>query len=98
MCTPAAIDSTELRCWPVELTVKGGEFKGSWHNQMSGRQVYAKGTIGADGRVETSVDTYNAKGRPMSATLKGVWSDDTITVSGTWLNTLPARGSWTRAK
>jgi hypothetical protein len=34
----------------------------------------------------------------MSATLKGVWNDDTITVSGTWLNTLPARGSWTRAK
>ena len=98
MCTQAAIESTELRCWPVELTVKGGELKGSWHNQMSGRQVYAKGTIGADGRVETAVDTYNAKGRPMSATLKGAWSDDTISVSGTWLNTLPARGSWTRAK
>ncbi len=98
MCTQAAIDSTELRCWPVELTVKSGELKGSWLNQMSGRQVYAKGTIGADGHVESSVDTYNAKGRPMSATLKGAWSDETIAVSGAWLNTLPARGSWTRAK
>jgi class 3 adenylate cyclase len=98
MCTQVAIGSTELRCWPVELTVKSGEFKGSWLNQISGRQVYAKGTIAADGRVETSVDTYNAKGRPMSATLKGAWSDDTIAVSGAWLNTLPARGSWTRAK
>ena len=98
MCTQAAIGSTELRCWAVELTVKSGELKGNWLNQMSGRQVYAKGMIGADGHVESSVDTYNAKGRPMSATLKGAWSDDTITVSGTWLNTLPARGSWTRAK
>ena len=98
MCTQVAIGSTELRCWPVELTVKSGEFKGSWLNQMSGRQVYAKGTIRPDGSVESSVDTYNAKGRPMSATLKGAWSDDTITVSGAWLNTLPARGSWTRAK
>jgi hypothetical protein len=34
----------------------------------------------------------------MSATLKGAWSDDTIMVSGAWLNALPARGSWTRAK
>jgi class 3 adenylate cyclase len=98
ICTQAAIDSTELRCWPVELTVKSGELKGSWLNQMSGRQVYAKGKIATDGRVETSVDTYNAKGRPMSATLKGAWSDDTIMVSGAWLNALPARGSWTRAK
>jgi class 3 adenylate cyclase len=98
MCTPVTIGSTELRCWPVELNVKSGELKGSWLNQMSGRQVYAKGTIGADGHVESAVDTYNAKGRPMSATLKGAWSDDTITLSGTWLNTLPARGSWTRAK
>jgi len=30
------------------------------------RQVYAKGKIATDGRVETSVDTYNAKGRPMN--------------------------------
>ena len=59
---------------------------------------FGRVVTGADGRVETSVDTYNAKGRPISATLKGTWSDDTITVSGTWLNTLPARGSWTRAK
>ena len=98
MCTQAAFDSTELRCWPVELTVKSGALKGSWVNQFSGRQVYAKGTIAADGRVETSVDTYNAKGRPMSATLKGTWNNETITVNGTWLNTLPARGAWTRAQ
>ncbi len=98
MCTQKALDTTDLRCWPVELTVKSGTFSGSWFSQNSGKQTYAKGTIAADGRVETSIDAYNAKGRPMNATLKGAWNNETITVSGTWLNALPARGAWTRAQ
>src|SRR5258708_31466045 len=40
-----------------------GGMGGSWLNQMSGRPGYAKGKIATDGRGETSVETYNAKGR-----------------------------------
>jgi hypothetical protein len=96
MCTQIAPDSSDMRCWPVEVTVKSGAFYGSWV-QLSGRQMYLKGTIAPDGRVETLVDSYNAKGRPINTTLSGAWKDETIMVSGAWLNTMPARGAWTRA-
>jgi len=96
MCTQTAADSKDMRCWPVEVTVKSGAFSGSWV-QLSGRQTYLKGTISVDGRVQTLVDSYNAKGRPVNATLNGTWNDETIIVSGAWLNTMPARGAWTRA-
>jgi hypothetical protein len=97
MCTQIAADSTDMRCWPVEVTVKSGAVSGSWV-QLSGRQTYLKGTIAADGHVDTSFDSHNAKGRPVSTALKGTWNNDTIMVSGAWFNTMPARGAWTRAQ
>ena len=98
MCMQKAFDTTDLRCWPVELTVKNGMLSGRWFMQLAGKQAYAKGTIAADGSVETSIDGYNTKSQPMSTTLKGAWNNETITVSGAWFNTLPLRGAWTRAQ
>lgn len=98
VCTPTAFESTDLRCWQLELTVKDGAFSGSWVSIYSGKQAYAKGTIAPDGRVEASLNSYNQRGRPTSASLKGAWNNETIVANGTWTNALPVRGAWTRAQ
>jgi hypothetical protein len=98
VCTPTAFESTDLRCWQLELTVKDGAFSGSWVSMYSGKQAYAKGTIAPDGRVEASLNSYNQRGRPTTASLKGAWNNETIVANGTWTNALPVRGAWARAQ
>ena len=86
----------ERRCWPVNVTVQHGALSGTWESRYSEHLARATGTVGADGSVSVSLDGFNPKGGLLPGNASGRWSNNTITVSGRWLNGSPVDVSWTK--
>ncbi|MCX5838560.1 MAG: hypothetical protein NTW71_08590 [Deltaproteobacteria bacterium] len=77
-------------CLPVTVTVKQGTVSGSWLSGTGRRAL--KGTISPTGAVKLAVEAFDQKGRPITGTMTGKWSDDTITAAGTWNhNSIPLK-------
>jgi len=84
-------------CRQVKIKVKQGMISGSWFSPASGKNAHLKGTIAPEGAVKVVIEAFDGKGRPMSCTLTGTGSDDTITASGTWRpRGIPVTVVWTR--
>ncbi len=86
----------ERRCWPVNVTVRHGALSGTWASRYSEYPARATGTVGSDGSVSVSLDGFNPKGGLLPGNASGRWSNNTITVSGRWLNGSPVDVSWTQ--
>jgi class 3 adenylate cyclase len=84
-------------CRTIKITIKQGTVSGSWFSAASGKHAHLKGTISPDGAVKIAVEAFDGRGRPMSCTMTGTWSDDAIVTSGTWRpKGIPVRSVWTR--
>ena len=97
MCTQDSVDTSEQRCWSMTLTVKQGTVSGSWMVVALGKRAYLKGTIAPEGAVKIALEDFNRKGSPVAGAMTGAWSDDTISISGTWHhNGAQVKATWKR--
>jgi class 3 adenylate cyclase len=83
MCTDS-VGKSKQTCRPVTVTVKQGTVSGSFLSGASGKRSYLKGTIAPEGAVKLTLDAFNRNDKPITGTMTGAWSDNTIATSGTW--------------
>ncbi|HEY5503512.1 MAG TPA: hypothetical protein VIK28_00015 [Sedimentisphaerales bacterium] len=96
MCIDS-VGTSKQTCRPVTVAAKQGTVSGSFLSGASGKRSYLKGTIAPEGAVKLTLDAFNPNDRPITGTMTGTWSDDTIATSGTWHhNGVQVKAIWKR--
>jgi class 3 adenylate cyclase len=84
------------QCWAAPLLVKDGALSAQWKT-LRGEASSAEGTLASDGTATITVRSFNARGEPVQATLKGRESNGVIEMNGDWRGGMKIRGRWSRA-
>ena len=86
------------RCWGgVTLTVRGGEVQGRWVSHTS-KIAAVRGTVADDGAVELTLASWDNKGKPAKADLRGRFADGAIHAAGHWAPRPEVTGEWKRVR
>ena len=78
------------------MIVQNGTLSTAWPSRFNSAPAHGKGEVSPDGSVKLAIDGYTPTGRVLSGNMNGAWANDTITVTGSWNNSVPVSGTWTR--